>query len=128
MGKTSNAKCLDCGHEFELSQGGGFTSHLLRCDSCGITKAVGFDEVGDLHLRYIKGLPGSYSIATSEIDSDIQKYARVVPISETEYHEDVEAFAGNCECGVNFTFDAPPRCPKCHSTRIEEGETMILYD
>jgi predicted Zn-ribbon and HTH transcriptional regulator len=66
MGQTSNARCLNCGHEFELNQGGGFTFHLLRCDSCGMTKAVGFD--------------------------------------------------------------APPRCPKCHSTRIEEGETNILYD
>ena len=36
MGLTNNAKCLDCGHKFELSQGEGFTFHLLRCDSCGM--------------------------------------------------------------------------------------------
>jgi hypothetical protein len=126
MGQTSNTKCLDCGQKFELDQGGGLTFLLLRCDSCGMTKAIGYDEVGDLHLQYIKGLPGPYNIATSEIDRDIQKYTLVDPISEAEYHEDVEAFAGNCECGGKFTFNAPPRCPKCYSTRIEEGEIGIM--
>jgi len=40
----------------------------------------------------------------------------------------IEAVTGNCRCGGKYTLDAPPRCPKCHSTRIEEGEIILTYD
>lgn len=128
MGYQAEAKCLDCGKTFTVEHGGGFFFHLVRCDKCGKTKSVGFDELGELHLRYLKGLPGPYCVASSEHDENVRKHARVEPICENEYHKGIEAFAGECKCGGKYCLDAPPRCPKCLSARIEEGEITIMYD
>ncbi len=128
MGHQVQAKCLNCGSTFTADHGGGFFFHLLRCDRCGGTKAVNFKELGRLHVRYVKGLPGPYCMASSEHDREIQEHAPVEPISQAEYHRGVEAVAGKCECGGQYTFDAPVRCPECRSTRLEEGPPTIMYD
>ena len=128
MGEATEAKCLDCGTSFSVHHGGGFSFHLLRCDTCGATKAVNFNELGELHLRYLKGLSGPYCIASAEHDEYVRKHAAVEPISEEEYHGRVEAFAGQCQCGGIFTFTALPRCPKCRSTRVKESGPTIMYD
>jgi len=42
---------------------------------------------------------------------------RYSPISAMAlYKENVILFLSPCTCGGKFTFDAPPRCPKCGST------------
>lgn len=128
MGYTVQAKCLDCGATGMIDHGGGFVFHRLRCDKCGETKDISFDELGELHLRYLKGLPGPYCVATAEHDRHVQEHAQVEPISEDDYHKRVEGFAGSCACGGKYTFDAPPRCRKCHSDRLEEGKPEIEYD
>ena len=128
MGHRVEAKCLDCGEVFTVDHGGGFLFHLVRCDKCGKTKSIRFDQLGELHLRYLKELKGPYSIVTSEHDEYVQKHAPIEPISEQEYYEGIEAFAGECECGGKSSLNALPRCPKCHSTRIEEGDITIMYD
>ena len=122
MGHRVAAKCLDCGRTFTVNHGGGFFFHLVRCDRCGKTKSIGFDELGELHLRYLRGLPGS------EYDENVRKHAPVEPISEDEYQKGIEAVAGKCRCDGKYTLDAPPRCPKCRSTRLEEGEPILMYD
>ena len=108
--------------------GGGDLFQLLRCDRCGEEKSIGLDELGDLHTRYLTGLLGPYSFSRMEHDEQVGKDASVEPISEDDYHHGIEAVAGNCRCGGKYTLDAPPRCPKCHSTRIEEGESILFYD
>ena len=128
MGHTTTTKCLNCGNKFFVDHGGGFTFHLLRCDKCGKAKSIGFDKLGDLHVRYVKGLPGPYCIASAQHDRAIQKNASVKPISEKEYHKGAEVKAGKCRCGGRYRFDAPPRCPKCRSTKLEEGEDTIFFD
>ncbi len=128
MGHTVEAKCLDCGTTRMIEHGGGFMFHLLRCDTCGETKAFTFEDLGELHLRYLKGLPGSYCISTSEHDRHVREHAHVEAISEDEYHKRVEDIAGSCHCGGKYTFNAPPRCEKCHSVRLEEGEPEVFYD
>ncbi len=128
MGHQVQAKCLDCGSTFTVNHDGGFFFHLIRCDKCGRTKSIGFDELGELHLRYLKGLPGPYCIASLEQDRNIREYARVEPISEHEYQRGIEAIAGKCRCRGKYTLDAPPRCPKCRSTRVEEGNITCDYD
>ena len=128
MGQQIEAKCMNCGNTFEVSKGGGFVFHLLRCDECGKTKTVSFDEIPELHQRYLKGSSGPYCIATAEHDKWIQKNADVKPISEDEYHKQIESMAGSCKCSGKFAFDALPRCPKCRSTDIIEGEPTIYYD
>jgi Zn finger protein HypA/HybF involved in hydrogenase expression len=123
-----SAKCLECGNTFTVDHGGGFVFHLLRCDKCGRTKAIDFARLGELHLRYLKGLPGPYCVATSEHDKYVREQVDLQPISEEEYQRGVEKRAGKCKCGGKYVFDAPPRCPKCHSTNIKEGGTTIMYD
>ena len=111
MGHELGARCLHCDHTFTVQHGGGFFFHLLRCERCGKTRSVGFDELGELHLHYVK------------------EHLPLEPITEDDYHRGVEEFAGRCCCGARFTFDAPPRCPKCRSTRLGEGDgPLILYD
>ena len=128
MGHRVNAKCLDCGHSFTVDNGGGFTFYPLRWDKCGRTKSIRFDRLGDLHLRYLKGLLGPNCVATSEHDKCVREQADVEPISEEDYLRGVEKTAGNCKCGGKYVFNAPPRCPKCRSTSIEEGNVIVMYD
>lgn len=129
MGQQSAAQCLDCGKNFVVSEGGGFLFHLARCEKCGETKAIAFDDLGELHLRYLKGLRVPYCIATAKHDEEVQKHGQFDPISEDEYHKGIETIAGKCRCGGEFTLTAPPRCPECHSTRIaKKNEMIIMYD
>ena len=128
MGHTVEAKCRECGEDFEVKHGGGFTSHLVGCDRCGRAKFMHFHELGELHRKWVKGLPMPYCSSTAEEDLYIQKYVPIEPISDEEYHHGIEALAGECKCGGKYTLDAPPRCPKCRSTKIEEGQTTECYD
>ncbi|MCF8131316.1 MAG: hypothetical protein K9N10_22625 [Deltaproteobacteria bacterium] len=128
MGHIAGKKCLDCGCTFMEEHGGGFSFHLVRCDECGGTKQIGFDEIGELHLQYLKGLDGAYCIASSEHDKNVQEHAQVDPITEDEYNRGIDVAAGKCECGGKYTLDAPHRCPECRSTNLEEGEVGIMYD
>jgi hypothetical protein len=129
MGSTYNVKCKQCGHKFSVNSGGGFFFHLLHCDSCGEDKSIGFDEIGEPHLRYIKGLPGPYCAASSGLDKQIKDNYPGEPMSEEEYHAAVEQIAGGCGCGGSYKFDAPPRCPKCKSIELEyDAEPSIMYD
>jgi hypothetical protein len=89
---------------------------------------VAFDSLGELHVCYLKGLPGPYCIASAAHDEEIRRGAPGLPISEEAYHAGVEAVAGNCRCGGSYRLNAPVRCPRCRSTRIEEGETSTMYD
>ena len=128
MGHQAEARCLDCGATFPVDHGGGFFFHLLRCDRCGATRSLRFEELGDLHLRYLKGLSAPYCVASSEHDRHVQEQVAVEPIGADGYHKGVEQLAGTCSCGGTFTFDAPPRCPECRSARIEEGDALLFYD
>jgi hypothetical protein len=128
MGEIVRTACLECSERFEMSRGGGFTFHQLGCDSCGKTTTVGFAALGDLHRRYVKGLSGPYCLATVEDDARLRQDARIEPISTEVYHQQVERLMEKCACGGRFAFAAPPRCPKCYSTRLAEGTVIICCD
>ena len=90
---------------------------------------MGFDEIGEPHLRYLKGLNVPYCIATSESDKHVQDHYHGEPLSGKEYNKVVEELAGKCKCGGSYKFDALPRCPKCKSTSLgDTHEEMIMYD
>ncbi len=128
MGARFDVICKDCGTKYEAEMGGGFMFHDLHCDKCGKGKGVSFRDLGEIHLKYIKGLDIPYCVATGASDKYIQDNYPGEPISEDEYHRLVEKFAGKCECGGNFTFEAPPRCPNCKSKEIESSVLIMLYD
>jgi hypothetical protein len=128
MGHSFKATCKECGSQFFGSECGGIFFHLLRCDRCGEGKSIGFEEIGEPHQQYLKGLRGPYCMASSEADEIVRESYPGEPITEEQYHQAVELLAGNCECGGRFAFDAPLRCPQCRSSDIEQGEILMMYD
>jgi len=104
--------------------------HLLHCNKCGEEKTIRFDEIGEPHLQYIKGLDIPYSVATSGSDKVIQETYDGPVISEAEYETIVEEIAGSCACGGKFKFRASPRCPECRSRDYSraEGGIDLFYD
>ena len=129
MGFQEQAHCNQCGADFWVFYLGGFRFHLLHCDQCGINKFVSFEELGEIHQRFLKGLDGPYSIVTSESDRFIQENYQGDPLSEEQYFLKIEDMAGNCECGGRFTFEADPRCPECRSLDFTtDPDEYIMYD
>ena len=128
MGIRFEALCNKCGHSFSFENGGGFSFHLLRCDRCSETKGIRFDEVGELHLAYLKGLSVPYCIASSDHDDWVRENYEGEPVPEDYYHEEIEKMMGKCKCGGQFKFNSPPRCPKCHCTDIKESGMIAFYD
>lgn len=130
MGQVYRVKCAKCGEECSVSIGGGFVFHLLHCDQCGKDKSIPFDEIGEVHLRYLKGLPGPYSVATSEQDRAVQENYPGDSLSEEEYHKIVEEMPEPCQCGGRFRFEAPPRCAMCRSSELsyDENSPEAYYD
>jgi hypothetical protein len=43
MGHRSEAICIECGADFMLDRGGGFSFYLLQCDYFYRTKSLKFD-------------------------------------------------------------------------------------
>lgn len=130
MGYSYTAYCRKCRSSFKVNDGGGFFFHLLRCDSCGGERSIGFDEIGEPHLRYLKGLDGPYCLASAEHDRHVRENYPGEPMGEEEYHGAVEEICGRCDCGGRFRFDAPPRCPKCRTAYEKTGGERpdVLYD
>lgn len=130
MGSRFEVTCDGRDHQFMVDEGGGFLFHLLHCDACGHEKLVSFADLGDLHARYLKGLPGPYCVASEASDEWIKQHHPGPPLSEKEYESEVERIAARCTCGGQYRFDAPPRCPKCRSAGLTQnpGGQFILYD
>ena len=130
MGTQTEHRCQACGTSFEIQEGGGFFFDLLHCDRCGRGRAIGHDEMGDIHLGYVKGLDGPYSIVRAESDERIRQEYPGAALTESEYRTEVEQLAGSCDCGGSFRYDAPSRCPGCGSTREQwsDASRMIIYD
>ena len=116
MGGMAGYICRACGTHFTVRGGGGFRFDELHCDACGADRAVGHAELGDIHLRFVKGLSVPYAVSRRESDARIQRDYPGEPLSEGAYHAAVEATLEPCVCGGRFRYDAPPRCPGCRST------------
>jgi Zn finger protein HypA/HybF involved in hydrogenase expression len=130
LGCEYKATCKECGKRFRIHEGGGFAFHLLHCNKCGKERSISFERLGEIHYRYLKGLSGPYSIATSSSDRHIQQNYAGTPLSEEEYYVSVEKIVGKCRCGGQFEFNASARCPKCKSTNldVDRKEPSICYD
>jgi hypothetical protein len=130
MGAIYSAVCQNCGHVFQVNEDGGFTFHVLHCDQCGANRDVAFSDLGELHLRYLKGLDVPYSIVTAEHDTRVRKQFPGEPISEDDYYAEIENRLPPCNCGGLFRFAAPARCPRCRTVAPEPGPDgdLVLYD
>jgi hypothetical protein len=115
MGSRTDHLCLYCGTAFIAGAGGGFFFDLLHWDRCGRARSVRHEELGDIHLAFVKGLPGPYAIARRRIDDEIKATYEGPALSREEYHAAVEETFEPCECGGRFAYAAVPRCPSCRS-------------
>jgi hypothetical protein len=132
MGSASGFVCRRCGTSFSVGSGGGFFFDLLHCDTCGRGRSVSHQELGDIHLRFVKGLDRPYAVARMAMDRRIQAEYEGEPIGRDEYHALAEASLEPCHCGGRFRYDAEPRCPTCRSTSgdwVADGSgPHVLYD
>ena len=103
MGASHQAACRACGHTFSARIGGGWNFILVRCTECGRSKTL--DRPAQ---------PQPDNAATGP--------------ANTANHPANNKTPGRCQCGGEYTEDAPVRCPQCKSTDIEIGEPDILYD
>jgi hypothetical protein len=117
MGNEMGHICKGCGTRFSVRDGGGFYFDMLHCEACGKAASLGHQELGDTHLRFVKGLDRPYAVARAEMDRRIQQEYPGKPLSRKAYHAAAEATLDPCPCGGRFRYDAPPRCPNCGSTR-----------
>jgi hypothetical protein len=128
MGEQYQATCGGCGHHFEAEEGGGFFFDLFRCELCGITKGVTREAYEQYWLRHLLSLKGKAGIA----DRGFEKYFRADtprdPMTIDEFEAAAEATVGKCECGGQYRFHAPVRCPICKSADIKKGKLTLLYD
>jgi hypothetical protein len=115
MGRSLGYICRACGTRFMTKEGGGFVFGLLHCDTCGRTSSVLHQDLGDIHLRFAKGLPGPFAVSRAEMDRRIQREYPGEPLSREEYHLAAEATFEPCACSGRFRYDAAPRCPGCRS-------------
>lgn len=116
MGSASTFICGACGAHFTVRSGGGFFFDLLHCDTCGRSKSVSHQALGEIHLGFVKGLPGPYAVARAGMDRRIKAEFAGPTLTRDEYHAAAEATLDTCECGGHFRYNAPARCPECRST------------
>jgi hypothetical protein len=130
MGSTESMECKDCGSEFFWSEGGGFTFHLLHCDRCGEERSVGFEQLGDAHVAWLKGTGTVWTVATAESDRAAADSYTGPVLGDEDYEAAVAATAGTCRCGGSFAWDVPPTCPTCRSRNVDHrpGGPMVCYD
>ena len=89
---------------------------LLHCDTCGKGRSVSHQELGDVHLGFVKGLPGPYAVARAMMDRRIQREYQGEALTRDDYHAAAHATLEECDCGGRFTYAASARCPECRST------------
>ena len=83
------------------------------------------EKIWDTYLAMLKGLQ---TMMTEPNGADWRTYPGE-PITEDEYRRRVEAKAGACSCGGQFSFDAPLRCPSCRSDSVSDDRTRnIRFD
>lgn len=132
MGSATGYICRACGARFSARSGGGFVFDLLHCDTCGRTQSIGHQELGDIHLRFVKGLPGPYAVSRTEMDRRIQREYAGTPLTPDQYHAAAEGTLDPCSCGGRFRYEAPARCPGCRSTSEQwdpdPRASRVFYD
>jgi hypothetical protein len=132
MGSASGFICNDCGTRFMVRTGGGFFFDLLHCARCGQERSVRHQDLGDIHLLFVKGLPGPYAVARMAMDQRIQREYQGEPLTRAEYRAAAEATLDPCACGGRFRYHSRPRCPGCRSTagrwQADPDAPGMLYD
>ena len=121
MGISYWVKCDKCGERYRAFRVETPFTHILHCKRCGIERTISFDELGEIHVAYLKGRRRPYSLVTEEHDKLLTENYCGAPLRLRSYNSQVEKLVGKCKCGGVFRLDTLPRCPRCNS-----GEYSIL--
>jgi hypothetical protein len=112
--------------------GGGFWFDLLHCDQCGQDRNLAHEDLGEIHLAFVKGLRTPYALSRAAFDRHVQATYPGAPLDRDAYHAAAEATLEPCECGGRFRYDAPARCPTCRSSsdewEIDRRFGTMFYD
>lgn len=150
MGRIFSCSCNACGHEFELTQGGGFTFYQVCCDGCGRSRSLprSSPRTGSGQAR---------PLTHRTTDSDVTSRSEIVsePMTEDEIKAYLDsrdwsssgdswtaaerqilmALLGECECGGHWqdppeanSYDPHPlhRCPMCRSRDFQSVFTGLF--
>ena len=74
-----------------------FMGFRPRCTRCGKARLVSIEDL---------------------VDTDPPGFEPSSPEAWELRHQRIPALAGVCECGGEFSEDAPIRCPECRSTDV----------
>jgi hypothetical protein len=108
MGSSTGHVCKACGTRFGVRSGGGFYFDMLHCDAPGKAQSVGHQALGDVHLRFVKGLGHPMPSLAPRWTVRSSKIIQGEPRSRDEYHAAAEAPLEPCPCGGPFRYDAQP--------------------
>jgi hypothetical protein len=96
-GTMLRVRCRRCGGVSDQLDGAVFMGFRPRCTTCGKARLVSIEDLVDTDPPGLE--PGS-------------------PEAWQSRHQRIPALAGVCECGGEFSEDAPIRCPECRSTDV----------
>ena len=111
MGSATSQICRDCGEHFMARDGGGFMFDLLHCDTCGAGRSVSHEELGDIHLGFVKGLPGPYAVARSRMDAEIKATYPGRALTRAEYRAGAEATLDRAPAAARTATTPRPAAP-----------------
>ncbi|MBI3745186.1 MAG: hypothetical protein HY264_01415 [Chloroflexi bacterium] len=121
MGSRAGYVCRSCGTHRSVDRGGGFVFDMLHCDQCGLATSLSHQDLGDIRLRFVKGLKVPYAVARAAMDARIQAEYPGEPLSDVEYHAAAEATLDPCSCGGRFLYAGPGSMPRREGSTSESG-------
>ena len=105
MGQSYDAICQDCGHRCKVHDGPAMLALLFHCDRCG----------AELFMDLLQA---------EQLRSECPDWSQDQPYGPAKAKQRCPA------CGGTFDTEAPPRCPKCRSSKLvrDPNSENICFD
>ena len=117
MAQKMKAQCNDCGDVFTDTIGNTAQTIMFRCKSCGHKKSIDHEQL---------------TFPRRSESEDLEDLNESLNSGRTHYRQDFwdanQAVIGMCEaCGGEMEANNS-RCPRCHSSNVEEQEVLAHLD
>ncbi len=120
MNSNSFSVCRRCGHFFEVENPApGDKVDLLRCNRCGRTRYIPFEETTALLEQVAAERRSRENFPLEFMGNEMLLDSNGEPRWLWGFYRKLEEYAGECTCGGSFRRHAPPRCPQCGSQDID---------
>ena len=133
FGSNSKSKSpvASAGRGVTSTSGAALSSTCCTAPTADVRSASSFFQLGDIHDLYLERSRSAHAMLASghnEADTDAFQGKG---ITEQEYHQQVEAFAGACPCGGRFLLagqgaDARSAGPRTHWSALEKDDATGL--